>query len=548
MIVHRGRALTGWAWIATLPVLLFPVGDPDLWWHLHAAKRLLADGSWPRTEVWSFTIPGAPWVNFEWLGQLAYYAAYQGGGIAGVWLLKALLLAAAALGVQFLLSRIGIGVQYRALGTALWITAAAPRADARIELFSIAAFSWLLCGLETRRRRGIPAGSERSLALFGAAAGALWANLHGGFVYGFALLGAYALHDSLERRGRGLWWAFGGAVFGTALNPYGLGLHALLWRHAAEAASLQGLILEWAPLDPTRPSHWPTWFFLITTMAALGALWRGRRRVPPLAAVLLGLFGMAALRHARAGIFFVTLAIAYLPLLALKARKMPRVTRRTFQGVAVLLAALGAFGLWIGAPVRTLRAVHHREFWPVRAADFMEREREFRDLRVYNAWGWGGYLGYRFGDAWRIFQDGRYVFHPLLLEAREGIASPEAWTRFLGRYGVEAALMENAPLKVASTREYPDGTRRVFQRPFYLSFMPREKWALVYWDAQALLFVRREVLEVKRMSALEYKLARPGDEEALADALARGEIDTDLLAKERERYAKTTALPESPLP
>lgn len=525
-----------------------PVGDPDLWWHLSAAREILRTGAWPTAETFSFTISGTPWVDFEWLGQLIYYGAYSFAGMGGVWILKALLLAIAALGIQFLLGRIGIGTHYRALGTALWIAAAVPRADARIELFSIAAFVWLVCALEIRRRKRSRAESRWRLAFLAAVVGALWANIHAGFVYGFLVLAAYAADASADRRGNALWWALGGAALGTVFNPYGFGLHELLWRHTMEASGLQGVILEWAPLDPTRPGHWPTWFFVCAVGAGLTAVWRGNRRVPPLVAVLLGVFGMASLRHARVGVFFVTLAIAFLPALALKARRLPGVTRRTFQGVGFLLALLAFYGVWIGAPVRTLRAVSHRTFWPVRAAEFLHQETELLDLRLYNAWGWGGYLGYRFDGRIPIFQDGRYLFHSQLLEAKESIRGPEVWNRFLDKYGVEAALMENAPVKISSTREYPDGTRRVFKRPFYLSFMPREKWALVYWDKKSLLFVRRGVLETKGLSRLEYKLARPGDGEALADALVRKEVDTDSLASERLRHAHIVDSPPPSLP
>ncbi len=548
MIRKRGRSLIGWAWIASLPVFLMPVGDPDMWWHFSAAREFLRTASWPRSEMLSYTISAAPWVDFEWLGQLAFYGSYALGGVAGVWVLKALLLAAAAFGIQFLLGRIGIGTHYRALGMALWVAAAVPRADARIELFSIVAFVWLVCALEIRRRRRSRGGSHLRLACFAALAAALWANTHAGFVYGFAVLGAYAADASLDRRGNDLWWAVAGALIGTLFNPYGIGLHELLWRHTMEAAGLQGIIFEWAPLDPTRPGHWPTWFFIFASGAGLAAVWRSRRRVPPLVAVLLGVFGMAALRHARVGIFFATLAITFLPALALKARRLPHVTRRTFSLIAVFLGLIGLYGVWVGSPVRVLRAVHHRTFWPVRAAEFLESKPELLDLRLYNEWGWGGYLGYRFDRRVPIFQDGRYLFHSLLLEAKESIRSPEDWNRFLDKYGVEAALMENIPLKISSTREYPDGSRRVFKRPFYLSFMPREKWALVYWDSKALLFVRREALALKKMSGLEYRIARPGDDEALSDALSRGEIDTELLVVERARHARVMDLPRPELP
>ncbi|MBI2362049.1 MAG: hypothetical protein HYV15_01515, partial [Elusimicrobia bacterium] len=40
-----------------------PLVDPDMWWHL-AAARLPAFP--PTAEAWSHSIPGAAWVDFEW--------------------------------------------------------------------------------------------------------------------------------------------------------------------------------------------------------------------------------------------------------------------------------------------------------------------------------------------------------------------------------------------------------------------------------------------------------------------------------------------------
>ncbi|MEE8424813.1 MAG: hypothetical protein V3S11_03245, partial [Elusimicrobiota bacterium] len=109
---------------------------------------------------------------------------------------------------------------------------------------------------------------------------------------------------------------------------------------------------------------------------------------------------------------------------------------------------------------------------------------------------------------------------------------------FLDRYGIEVAMMENLPLELPSRRVYPDGSSRMMRRPYYLSYMPRERWALVFWDRKALIFVRRGTVSSAFLKKTEYRLWRPGDAEARADALKRKEIDPGRLADERDRHRR----------
>ncbi|MFH1724636.1 MAG: hypothetical protein ABII00_08440 [Elusimicrobiota bacterium] len=550
------RAWLTAAALAAAPAFLLPIGDPDLWWHLSAGRWMLEHLAWPGTETLSYTRAGVPWVDFEWLSQLAFSGVHAATGLAGLWVLKVLLLAAAGAGVHSLAARTRIAVPYRALALALWAVAVIPRADIRTELFSMAAFAWLLRFLEEVRERGASgdrtARSPTALCVGGFVFFALWANLHAAFAYGLLLLGLYAAGETLEGRGRTLWACFGAGAAGTLVNPYGLRLHAVLWSHFREAGGLRDYILEWGPLSLGRMGHWPTWLLMLGAVCL--ALWAYRARacrIPVVHVAALGVFGVAAFRHARVGAFFCTLAVPYLLELAAragaagKACAADQAARRARWAGAAGLAACAAFGLWIGQETGVFRKVFHDLFIPVRAAVYLERSPELGRLRLYHPWGWGGFLGYR-SPTRKIFQDGRYVFHSLLREAGEAIRSPEAWEEFLAHHGVEAVLLENVPLMLDTTRRYPDGTERPMRRPYYLRYMPRERWALVYFDDRALLFVRRGALAAGRLAALEYRLARPRDDEALGDALRRGEIDEELLETERARHrAELKSLPAS---
>ncbi|MEK9146275.1 MAG: hypothetical protein AAB339_11760, partial [Elusimicrobiota bacterium] len=155
---------TAWAaagWLAALPVLLLPVSDPDLWWHLSSGRWMAEHLRWPRAEWLSFTLQGRPWADFEWLGQLVFHGAFSLGGLGALWALKTALLGC----VAWLLWRLlqGLSAPARAAGLAFWAACMIPRSDLRIELFSCAAFAALLLGLE-RIRTGTEIKNERAAA------------------------------------------------------------------------------------------------------------------------------------------------------------------------------------------------------------------------------------------------------------------------------------------------------------------------------------------------------------------------------------------------
>src|SRR5579862_221965 len=88
-------------WLALLaiaalaPCLAAPINNPDLFWHLSAARRMFELGAIPRVDWLSSTLSGDPWMDFEWLQELIYSGIYGIAGMAGLWLLKVLFMMAA---------------------------------------------------------------------------------------------------------------------------------------------------------------------------------------------------------------------------------------------------------------------------------------------------------------------------------------------------------------------------------------------------------------------------------------------------------------------
>ena len=68
---------------------LFPMLDPDTWWHLRTAQLIVDSGSLPKVDTLTYTNAGRPWIDVYWLFQLALSALYKLGGASALVLMKA---------------------------------------------------------------------------------------------------------------------------------------------------------------------------------------------------------------------------------------------------------------------------------------------------------------------------------------------------------------------------------------------------------------------------------------------------------------------------
>ncbi|MDE2236498.1 MAG: hypothetical protein KGK30_01290 [Elusimicrobia bacterium] len=538
------KGLLPWAaaCAVALPVFLLPLYNPDLFWHLSAGRWIAAHAAVPSADFLSFTKRGAPWLDFEWGSELLFYGAYAGGGLAGLWALKSALMLLCWLAFDRCLRVDGVAPGLRASALLLWALAAFSWSDLRPELFSVLLFTVCLAGLEAMRA-DLWKPSWRSW-LGAAALFALWSDLHAGFPLALAGAALYAAGELIAGRWRparrmaGLGAA---AACGSLLNPYGAGPYAVALLHLREGAELSRDIAEWRPLNLANPAYWPVYGLMVLAVLALGALVvrarrEGLRRALPWGLILLAVFlGLGAWRHERLAAFFGVVAVL-LAALAARAIGRPR----------ALLAAVWISGLayagWL-APRLYLAGPFNDKDVPVRAAEFVAcHGTALTPLRLFNDWGWGGYLGWRLGPSRPVFTDGRYIFQDILAQEAAATRSPRAWESFLSRYALTGALVGNRAVTFPATRRYPDGSTRTFQRPWYLEYFPRRSWALVYWDDKALLFVERSAVAPSWLAAHEYRWLLPRDRAAFEDARSRGEIPAGAFAAERRRHDEESRL------
>lgn len=493
-----------------------PLYNPDLFWHLSSGRWIWVHGAVPRTDPFSFTHGGEAWFDFEWLFQLAVYFAHSVSGLWGLRLLKAVLLGACWLPLNGLLKDRGVPATGRALALAFWAAAVLPQSDLRPDLLSLLFFSVLL--------RRLAAG--KTSPLFALPLFALWANLHAGFVLGLALYAAKALACRLEKKPlpKGLVLEAGVAAAGTFLNPYGWRVWEVAVLHGAQGALISRYVQEWGGLSLRSPLQWPLQAALALFVAVV---WRRAATLPLFLGLVALPLALATGLSVRFGVYFAAAAAV----LVFIVEEKPE-TRRASVGLA-LLTGLLAWSLQRVPMTRAFADAHVAR----RAVEFVVREDAvFSGLRLFNTYEWGGYLSWRRPGS-PVFGDGRYLFHGQLPEAEKALTSAAEFAGLISRHRLDGVLIKNYPNRLPTKRRYKDGKENVFMRPWHLFLLPKERWALVYFDEQALLFVDRAKVPSAWLDAHEYRWLRPGDEDALADALSRDEVPRAAVEAEAARRA-----------
>lgn len=406
--------------LATLvPILLQkPLlnSDGDLARHLRHGRYMLEHGGLIRADPFSFTRPGAPFVGFEYGSQLLYALAEGIGGLPAVAVLAGLLIALTyALLTRFLLQR-GVDPLLACLTVALAIALGAGHWTARPHLFSFVAIVILLGMLEGRPRKPILA----CAVLF-----VIWANLHGGFVYGWILIGIYlvgSLGELVWSEDRAAWrervryylTMLATATTVTLLNHHGLELHQHLFGFFSKPFLMDNTA-EFVSPDFHEFSGKVFLAVLLLCLVSL-TLYRRRPTLPRLLVVCAGVaFALISIRN------IPLFGLTALPILALHVDELwrrlpdPGGVRARFAStagqtstlpwalpIAGLLAGLAVAGGRVGS-LQLIRDEFDGTIFPVAAV--AKARSEHLEGRLFSEFAWGGYLVYAWPEQ-KIFIDG----------------------------------------------------------------------------------------------------------------------------------------------
>jgi len=524
-----------------------PEINPDLFWHLSAGRHILQTGTIPRADFLSHTLGGQPWCDFEWLTQLLYYPVYVIGGYAGFIVLRTVLLSALLAVFLRVLRLFGLNDWVRGLGALFMMQG--QNVSLRPDLFSLILFVCVFWGLESFRQGRL---KPRAAHLAWVALGfCLWANLHLGFAFGLLLIGFYAAGELIEAA---LPWVYGRrwlpwdraaaylgvlavAALATLGNPYGWKLYGVLLEHARLLPILQDFIVEWQPPDMTRLDAWPYCLLVVFSLSAALAHFVRTRRTAYAHLLSLAYFLVISSAYVRHRPFFFLLAVP-LSLSWIRELRPGRKWLWSLGTVGVFVGALSSFdiamGNWPAVPIFSGTKWCSEPAWMM--CRFLAQEDHLKGKRLLNVWHHGGYLGFRLYPDYRVFYDGRYIFHDLLLESAAAGHRPESWQRLLDKYQVEVACLQRSRRYSSMQRlTGADGKSFFGGQPFYLTYMPKAAWALVYWDDDNLVLVRRRSVDPGWLAGAEYAHLLPD-----VEYLGTGKTEIPWLQRELARHLRQT--------
>jgi hypothetical protein len=472
--------------IAIVAAFTSSVQDPDFWWHLRVGRWMLENGRLPDHDLFTYTATNHVWIDHEYLSEVLIALLNGLGGLATISLVFGALTWAAFL-LLFRTARAG-SRPYVIAGLALALAALAgapiwgPRAQMITFFFSCLELYWLHRYLEGRSR----AINYLPLAV------ALWANLHGGFLVAYVFLGV-----AIAAEATGLVLDGQNPAHLMRLKRLGLILLASL---AAALATPHFLQVFANPLQtlssPTQRRLIVEWFspdFHLTVLL-------------PFMAMILLLITAFALRRPTAYQLYLALATLALSLESVRnlvlflaavtpiliesysATWLEESERRSWRLPAAAptsffaLITTVALGLILGATLfRIGGALAHQEAdtradYPVKAANWLAANPQV-GTRMYNQYGWGGYLAYRFypDPNRRVFIFGEAsLMGDRLLQHYQDVQTLRAnWVRVLDDNQVDYVVYNKGEALANVLATQPD------------------RWTNVYEDENAVIYVRK---------------------------------------------------------
>src|SRR5580658_7086017 len=477
------------------------LGDCDTGWHIRTGEWIVANHAVPVHDLFSYSKPDGVWFAWEWLSDLCFAWLNAHGGLAAVGMAAILLISTTFVFLYLLARRKSNAI------IAIAITMAAAAASsihwlARPHLFTLLFAVLFYAALERVREgrtrlMGIP-----YLAILPAVT-ILWTNLHGGFVAGIVMVGAYGCGELLQfalssdreagraalaRALRYLACAFA-CLAASLVNPYTYHLHQHVIAYLRDPYySLH--ISEFFSLSFHHPI---AIFFEAMLLLGAGAAFQSFKKGSYTEGVLLLVWAHAALLATRNIPLFMIVAVP--PVAAMLADWLARapefnvagwlrVAAEKFNAVAAEMTETDKIGRWhvvsaagvalVAAllfspnPPKTFRAEFDPNSYPAAAVAMIGRD---SGARVFAPDQWGDYLIYRLYPGTRVFLDGRSDFYgpDFVQKAVDVLNVKYGWQQTLDKFGVNTILLPPSMPLAGALKEC-------------------SRWRLVYDDGVALIF------------------------------------------------------------
>src|SRR5579863_6132725 len=257
------------------------LGDCDTGWHIRTGEWIVANHQVPAGDIFSFSKTGDPWFAWEWLSDVVFAWLNSHGGLRTV-VLFAILMISLTFALLFRLLRTKSSPFVAIAVTVLAAAGSSIHWLARPHLFTLLFLVLFYAALEEVREGRTRLWGIPYLAILPVAT-ILWTNLHGGFVAGIVMIGAYGAGELLTllfagassqgdrrpelRRKAGYYFLSAlGCLVASLINPYTWRLHAHMVTYLRDPFISQHIVEFLSP-----SFHHPSAIFF-EAMLVLGAV------------------------------------------------------------------------------------------------------------------------------------------------------------------------------------------------------------------------------------------------------------------------------------
>jgi hypothetical protein len=464
--------------------------DGDTGLHLRVGDLILDTGSIPTHDPFSFSKPGGVWFAHEWLTSIVYALLVRAAGLKALVLLTGVILAL----YSTMLLRQSVKHGANSLFAIALVLAGANASSIHFHTRPHV-FTWLFLTLAMSLIADDRCKTTRSIWLL-VPLTALWANMHGGFVILFPVLGLVVIGSVVEmflnreaaagKRKMATRYVLLGAACGAAslLNPQGIQLHL----HIIEllrTSWFKAHISEY--LSPSFNGE-AMMFFMALLFLGLAVVFALLSRKQVVEAFWILFFAYWSLTSARNIPLFV---IVVVPIVAIELTRvwqqlargsspkstigiledLARQTGEKFKPVGVW-TALFVVGIFCFTPANRWPVDFSKELFPLSMVH--RHQAELAGARVFTPDQWGDYLIYVNYPKQRVFIDGRSDYYGeeigkaylAIIEGRPG------WRELFQRYSFDTVLCPHDLPLVSLLQVSPE-------------------WRQVDSDRDSVLFVKR---------------------------------------------------------
>lgn len=467
---------------------LQPVMPNDFWWHAGAGRWIVEHGAIPRTDLFSYTRLGAPVAYQMWLAEVVLYVLLNAGGLPLVILFNTGTIVAAYGLLLRVCARAGGDLRWAALATLAAAAVGVTNWNIRPQTLSLLLLALSMNILDrdcaAASEEGESPQSNGHVVWWLPLTFAVWANGHGGFIFGLALVGCSLgahLVDWARRRNpfpRRLVLVTAASAGATLLTPLGPKMVDYVLGFMQHPIT-RSLNTEFMP--PTVRTVAGQLFFALA-IALVVLLFASRGRPTLYEGLRLLVFGALALLAVRNVIWF---GFAAAPTMAASLSRLAA-GRRIGQGaragrkwinvaVGAMIALFVALSLpwfrpWL--PLPPDRRGYVSPDTPVESVAFLRGLPQ--PQRVFHSQSFGSYMIWAIPEV-PVFIDTRVELYPPA-QWYDYLALNDArfdWETILNRYGVDTLFLQrgeqDALIEAASgapgwKRGYADEQAVIFLR------------------------------------------------------------------------------------